>query len=169
MKKLILFSLTLLFTILNFYGQDSNEKNNIEDSNLLNKKQVIHKNYDLDHTINIYDADFAPIYNGCERENSNNNRINCLYTNLSILANDKVIKSGVFKKNKIKKGIKKIRVILIIDETGKVLVKKVLGTWPEDIKTEIKNAIETSSLLSPAIISGKNTPVKYSFRVIFNI
>lgn len=162
-QLLILILLTTSFT----YGQSVvAKKTNTE--NFIDKG-VVFNNEQLDNTLKLKDSDIVPIYKGCEDKTSNFERENCLKTNLIIHTVNKFMASGAPKRAKLRRGIKRIRAIFIIDEDGKTIVKQILGEWSEIIKDEIKDALEDAPIMTPATRNNKNIPVKYSIKIPFNV
>jgi len=166
--KIYITLLTILISTISFC-QSSTIRTWPSKNHLLNKSEVTHNNPELDNITNLLEADVVATYLGCENSNSNLERTNCLITNLTIFTTDKFINSGVLKTTHLKKGIKKLRVLFIIDENGRIKVRKILGKWPKTISDEMTKAIESAPKLIPAKLSGKNIPVKFSIRIPFTI
>jgi len=162
MKSLLL--PLIIFISITIFSQESVKKNDF-----LNKSKVIHKNYDLNNTLNLIDADITPVYKGCEDKKSNLDKVNCLNTNLTIDITKKFIASNALKKSKLKRGTKKIRVVFIIDENGCIKIKNISGKWPSIIVDELENAVKSIPNLQPAIHLEKKSPVKYSIQLYFTI
>ena len=92
----------------------------------------------------------------------------CFISKISLHTQEKIDKS-IIQNYGLNYGIKKIRVLFIIDENGITKVKKIIGTWPINIKNEIKRAIETAPKMKPGMLNGNVTPVKYSLQIPLNI
>ncbi len=165
--KTLTISLILLLSINSFSQNSTANFRHNNNSSRLNNNEVTHHNFDLDHTIRLEDADEVPTYKGCEDTTSNNEKVNCLITNLSIHARSSFINSGVLQKNKIKSGTNRLRVLFIIDEKGRINVKQIFGQNCNILSKEMKKAIESAPILSPAKLSGQNVPVKFSIKIPF--
>ena len=164
-----LFSLILFLISPFIYSQNATINAKELENTTSNEKIITFNNHPLYNTLNIKDADITPIYKGCKNKTSNLERENCLKTNLIIDSVNKFIDSEITKKSRLKKGIKRIRVIFIIDENGRIIVKQILGECPEIVKDEIKKAVESSPKMIPATLNNKNISVKYSIRIPFNV
>jgi len=163
MKTLIYLSSLLI--VVSSYSQTSIIKN--WDKKLSIKKDLVHTKPSLNTTIYLVDAEIAPSYSGCENLKTNTEKTNCLITNLDIYTNTKIEESPVFKNCKLKKGVNKVRVLLIIDKTGQIQVKKILGEWSNNISNEFKKILESAPIIIPAKQSEKNIAVKFSIKIPF--
>lgn len=163
------FTLIIVFTTIVSYGQNSTIRNWPSNNNNIHKNAVIHNNYKLDNTLNYFDADIAATYRGCENKKTNIEKTNCFFTNLTIFTIDGLSNSTIIKNSNFTKGTKKIRVLLIIDETGNIHVIKVLGKWSKSVSQEIAKIVESAPKLIPAKLSGQNIPVKFSIKVPFTV
>jgi len=164
-----LFPLILILISSLIYSQNSTLNTEKFKDLTSSKKEVTFNNDLLDTTLNLKDADVLPIYKGCNNKTSNLERENCLKTNLIIDSVTKFMGSDAPKKSKLRKGIKRIRVVFIINESGKIIVKRILGKWPQIIIDEMTKAIEASPKMTPATVNDKNISVKYSIRIPFNV
>jgi hypothetical protein len=167
MKKI--FTPIIVFITMISYGQNATIRNWPSKNILLHKSEVTHNNYDLDNTLNFSDADIVASYPNCQDKNTNIAKTNCFNTNLTIYITDGLTNSSIIKNSHLKKGLIKVRVLLIIDTNGKIHVKKVLGKWSNEISNEISRVVESAPKLIPAKLSGKNVAVKYSIKIPFII
>lgn len=164
--KPFIFTLFVFFTTYTTAQDTLNVQNKIIKKSF-HKNEITHNVDKLDNTLNIKNADIAPVYKGCENKESNFERINCLNTNLTIDVRKKFYASNSLKK--IKRGLIKIRVVFIIDKNGYIKVKTILGNWPKNLKEIMKNSFESAPKLIPAKMSKQNIPVKYSIKIPFTI
>ena len=167
MKTTIPLVIFVLMAINNSFSQNSTIKTWPIKETLLHKKEVIHNNYDLDNTINLKDADTPPIFQGCSDRRTNQERVNCLVTNLTIQTTNKFIASNVIKKSKLRRGTNRMRIMFLVDENGQIKLEKILGNWSKIIYNEIKKSIESAPKLIPGKLSNQNIPVKYSIKIQF--
>lgn len=139
-----------------------------ENNTVAKTTKIIHNNYLLDNAENIYDIDKGPIYKGCENIISTKEQKKCFATKITkhILNN---FNTNNIEKNKLKKGLYKVRVLFIIDKSGKAKFGKLVGKWSNDIYNEAKLAVETIPYLKPGINKNKPIPVKYSVVIPFII
>jgi len=154
----------------NYVKKASPKLSNIQTNNRAesNKgKKVNHNNYDLDHSTNLNDIEFAPIYPGCEPIANETDKKNCFSIKISqyILRN---FNSSVAKNIYSTKGkINKLRVLFIIDENGRAKASKIVGKWDRTIKKEVFRVITSIPKMKPGVSNGINTKVKYSMLIPF--
>jgi hypothetical protein len=158
----------VLITII-AYSQNTTIQNWSNKNILLHKSEVTHNNYDLDNTLNFSDADIVASYPNCQDKNTNIAKTNCFNTNLTIHITNGLTNSSIIKNSHLKKGLIKVRILLIIDTNGKIHVKKILGKCPNEISNEISRIVESAPKLIPAKLSGNNIAVKYSIKIPFII
>ncbi len=133
-----------------------------------NTKTLLYKKPELNKATNINYIQYAPIYPNCNPNLSEDDKKACLLTNVSkfVLENFNV---AIGKKAGLKKGFHEIRVLFIIDKNGSSKAYKVLGKYNNSVKNEIKRIINKLPKMIPGKTNGKNVPVKYSVKVLFEV
>jgi hypothetical protein len=123
---------------------------------------------ELNTATNINFIESAPVYPSCTEKITENDKKACLLTNVSkfVLNN---FNNAIGKKAGLKKGFHEIRILFIIDEKGKSKTYKVLGKYSKSVKNEVKRIINNLPKMIPGKSNGKNVPVKYSVKVLFEI
>jgi len=132
--------------------------------------ETLHYNKkELNTATNINLIESAPVYPNCQNKTTENDKKACLLNKISryVLNN---FNTAVGKKAGLKKGFYEIRVLFIIDENGISKTYKVLGkNYSPIIKNEIKRLINHLPKMIPGKSNGKNVPVKYSLKVLFEV
>lgn len=131
-------------------------------------KTLHYNTKELNTATNINLIESAPVYPNCLNKITENDKKACLLTNVSQFVLDN-FNNALGKKAGLKKGFYEIRVLFIIDKTGKSKTYKVLGKFSPIIKNEIKRIINKLPKMIPGKSNGKNVPVKYSVKVLFEI
>lgn len=131
-------------------------------------KMLHYNTKELNTATNINLIESAPVYPNCLNKITENDKKACLLTNVSQFVLDN-FNNALGKKAGLKKGFYEIRVLFIIDKTGKSKTYKVLGKFSPIIKNEIKRIINKLPKMIPGKSNGKNVPVKYSVKVLFEI
>lgn len=131
-------------------------------------KMLHYNTKELNTATNINLIESAPVYPNCLNKITENDKKACLLTNVSQFVLDN-FNNALGKKAGLKKGFHEIRVLFIIDKTGKSKTYKVLGKFSPIIKNEIKRIINKLPKMIPGKSNGKNVPVKYSVKVLFEI
>jgi len=131
-------------------------------------KTLHYNTKELNTATNINLIESAPVYPNCLNKITENDKKACLLTNVSQFVLDN-FNNALGKKADLKKGFYEIRVLFIIDKTGKSKTYKVLGKYSPIIKNEIKRIINKLPKMIPGKSNGKNVPVKYSVKVLFEI
>jgi len=151
-------------TVLN---QNTRETNN----NLYLGKQnsnLVYSNSILNNAVNFNDIEVSPIYPGCENKYSERDKKNCFATKLSNYVLDNFNATN-FNKTNLKKGYNNVRVLFVIDNKGNSKVGKIVGKWPQNVKTEINRVIHSTPKMTPGKYHNNAISVKYSFKIPFLI
>ncbi len=132
------------------------------------KGTLVYAKKELTTAENINLIEKAPVYPSCKNTNSEDDKKACLLTNVSKFVLQH-FNSKIGKNAGLKKGFHEIRVLFIIDEHGKSKTYKVLGKYNTSVKNEIQRIINNLPTMTPGKANGKNVPVKYSVKVLFEI
>jgi len=133
------------------------------------KRPTLHyKNTELNKATNINFIQYTPVYPSCDNDLSEGEKKSCLLTKVSQFVLDN-FNANIGKKSGLKKGFYEIRVLFIIDENGLSKTYKVLGKYNMSIKNEIRRIINNLPQMIPGKSNGKNVPVKYSVKVLFEV
>ncbi|HFS67244.1 MAG TPA: hypothetical protein ENK67_03435 [Flavobacteriia bacterium] len=133
-----------------------------------NSPTLHYKNRVLNTATNINLVQFAPTYPSCNKNLSEDEKKSCLLTNVSKFVLDN-FDSDIGKKAGLKKGFYEIRVLFVIDKNGISKTYKVLGKFDPIIKSEIRRIINNLPKMIPGKSNGRNVPVKYSVKVLFEV
>lgn len=131
-------------------------------------KTLLYAKKELNTATNINLVESAPVYPNCNNKLTENDKKSCLLTNVSKYVLDH-FNSDIGKKAGLKKGFYEIRILFIIDEKGNSKTYKVLGKYNTAIKNEIQRIINNLPKMIPGKANGKNVPVKYSVKVVFEV
>lgn len=131
-------------------------------------KSLHYAKKELNTATNIHLVESAPVYPNCNNKLTENDKKSCLLTNVSKYVLNH-FNTNVGKKSGLKKGFYEIRVLFIIDEKGISKTYKVLGKYNSAIKNEIQRIINNLPKMIPGKANGKNIPVKYSVKVLFEV
>ncbi|MFD1616489.1 energy transducer TonB [Gelatiniphilus marinus] len=108
----------------------------------------------------------VPIYPGCEKKKTNNDRRKCMSEKISKLIQKK-FNTGIGDDLGLS-GKQVIRTQFKIDKTGNVTHVKVRGTHPE-LEKEAKRVIKTIPEMTPGKQQNKNVGVIYALPIVFKV
>jgi len=134
----------------------------------LNEKSIKHNIFELDNSVNLSSIEIAPIYPGCNDNETEQEKRNCLINKISTFALSN-FNASQFSGLGLNKGTNLIRVIFVVDVNGKSKVYKTIGKWDDKIKQEANRVIQSLPTLTPGQLKGLPTPVKFSIEIPFNV
>jgi hypothetical protein len=134
----------------------------------INKNSIKHNVFELDNSVSLSKIEVSPVFPGCDNYTDNEKIQNCLIFKIYNYSLDNFNTSNL-KNLQLKKGTNLVRVIFVVDDSGKSKAFRVLGRWDSLVIKEATNLIDSMPIMKPGLLNNIPTPVKISVELPFKM